>query len=165
MSHLVALVFSDEFKGEEARAALHRMAGEDLVSIDDSVLITRKKDGSTLVSQEDKVLARGQKAGHILGLCAAAITGTIPFILAGTLAGRLVGRLMDDGITREFVRGVKDELDPGTSALIILGSSDPEGRKKVLGRLREFGPKVLETDLPPELRDEIERDSESEGAA
>jgi len=33
MSHLIALVFDDQFKAEEARAALHRMAGEGLLDI------------------------------------------------------------------------------------------------------------------------------------
>src|SRR5262249_17765719 len=39
VSHLIALVFEDQFKGEEARAALRRMAGEGLLNIADTVLI------------------------------------------------------------------------------------------------------------------------------
>jgi uncharacterized membrane protein len=50
MSHLIALVFDDQFKGEEARAALHRMAGEGLLEMNDTVFIARKPDGKTSVS-------------------------------------------------------------------------------------------------------------------
>jgi hypothetical protein len=60
MSHLIALVFDDQFKGEEARAALHRMASEGLLEMNDTVF-ARKPDGKTSVSQEDNVMARVQK--------------------------------------------------------------------------------------------------------
>ena len=33
MSHLIALIFEDPFKGEEARAAVHRMAGDGLLEL------------------------------------------------------------------------------------------------------------------------------------
>jgi uncharacterized membrane protein len=39
MSYLIALIFDDQFKGEEARAALHRMAGEGLLEMNDTVFM------------------------------------------------------------------------------------------------------------------------------
>jgi uncharacterized membrane protein len=165
MSHLIALVFDDQFKGEEARAALHRMAGEGLLDISDTVLITRNAAGKTVVSQEDKVIRKDQKPGHIAGLVAAAATGTMPFILAGTLAGRLVGRLMDHGITRKFVKDLKEQIQPGTSAQVLLGASDPDRRQAVEERMRGFGAKMLESDLPPEVQEEIESEIERQKAA
>ena len=165
MSHLIALVFEDQFKGEEARAALYRMAGEGLLNIADTVLIAKKPDGKTEVSQEDRVTGEGQRTGHLVGLVAAAITGTFPFILAGTAGGRLVGRLMDYGITNRFVKNVKQELEPGTSALIVLADSDPERRQVIAERLQEFGPKVLESDLPANVQQDLERDIRNARAA
>lgn len=165
MSHLIALIFDDQFKGEEARAALHRMEGEGLLQIEDCVLIARKPDGKTTVSQEDRVKKEGQKAGQILGLVTAAITGTFPFIIAGTLAGRLVGRLMDHGITGKFIRTVKNETAPGHSALMVLGESDPERRQKIAERLQNFGGKVVESDLPSDVREGLEKDMEEQRAA
>jgi len=165
MSHLIALVFDDRFKGEEARAALHRMAGEGLLDISDSVLITKNAAGKTVVSQEDNVIRKDQKAGHIAGLIAAAVTGTMPFILASTLAGRLVGRLMDHGITQKFVRDLKREVEPGTSALILLAASDPERRRGIEERMQSIGGKILQSDLPPEVQQEIESEIEKQKAA
>jgi uncharacterized membrane protein len=162
---MIALIFDDQFKGEEARAALHRMVGEGLLQIEDSVLITRKPDGRTTTSQEDKVAKEGQKTGHVLGLVAAAITGTFPFIIAGTLAGRLVGRIMDHGVTNKFIKTVKNETAPGCSALIVLGESDPERRQKVSERLQIFGGKIVEAEMPEEMRDGIEKDIEGQTAA
>jgi uncharacterized membrane protein len=165
MSHLIALVFNDQFKGEEARAALHRRAGEGLLEMNDTVFIARKPDGKTSVSQADNVMARVQKIGHVAGLIAAAVTGTMPFVLAGTLAGRLIGRLTDHGITRKFITDLKQELQPGTSGLVLLGSSDPERRQKIEERMQGFGGTVFESNLPPELQEEIESEIERRKAA
>ena len=164
MSRLIALVFDDQFKGEEARAALNRMVGEGLLEIQDSVLITKRLDGLTQVSQENNVIHRGQISGNVAGLIAAAVTGTVPFILAGTVAGRLVGKLMDHGITHKFVKTVKQEIDPGTSALILLADSDPERRQVIIDRLRIYEPHVVESDLPAELEREIEEGKDKDAA-
>lgn len=165
MNHLIGLVFDDQYKGEEARASLHRMAGEGLLEISDTVLIVKKPDGKAVVSQEDKVTKESQKAGHIAGLVAAAVTGTLPFIMAGTLAGRLLGRLLDHGITHKFVADLKREVQPGTSALIVLGASDPERRQEIEKRMQSLGAKILQSDLPPEVEQEIEDEIERQKAA
>jgi uncharacterized membrane protein len=165
MSHLIALVFDDQFKGEEARAALHRMASEGLLEMNDSVFIARKPDGKTSASQEDNVMGRDQKIGHVEGLIAAAVTGTMPFVLAGTLAGRLIGRLTDHGITRKFITDLKRELQPGTSGLVVLGGSDPERRQKIEERMHGFGGRIFEANLPPEVQEEIESEIERQKAA
>jgi uncharacterized membrane protein len=164
MSHLIALVFDDQFKGEEARAAWDRMEGEGLLEIQDSVLITKRLDGQTQVSLEDNVRHQGQKTGNVAGLVAAAVTGTVPFLLAGTVAGRLVGKLMDHGITQKFVKTVKQEIDPGTSALILLADSAPERRQVIIDRLRIYEPHVVESDLPAELEREIEEGKDKDAA-
>jgi uncharacterized membrane protein len=164
MSHLIALVFDDQFKGEEARTALRRMVGEGLLEIQDSVLITKRLDGQTQISQEDNVTHQGQKTGNVAGLIAAAVTGTVPFLLAGTVAGRLVDKLMDHGITYKFVKTVKQEIDPGTSVLILLADSDPERRQVIIDRLRIYEPHVVESDLPAELEREIEEGKDKDAA-
>jgi uncharacterized membrane protein len=165
MSHLIALVFNDPFAGEEARAALQRMAGEGLLEIDDTVLIRHALDGKMSVTQEDKLINEGQKTGHVLGLVAAAITGTMPLILAGTLAGRLISRLMDHGITRSFVNSVKKEVSPGKSVLVVLGEADPERRQFVADHLQGFGLKVLHAEVPATLLQRIDGEIEKDRAA
>ena len=81
----------------------------------------------------------------------------MPLILAGTLGGALVGKLTDHGITNTFVKGVGQQLQPGSSALVILARSDPERRQRVVERLRPFHPKILESDLPAGLERELEQ--------
>lgn len=110
-------------------------------------------------------MRRDQKTGYIAGLIAAAVTGTTPFILAGTLAGRLVGKLMDHGVTGRFVKKLKKEIEPGTSAFVLFGEPDPERRQKIQERLEGFGAKISESDLPPEVQQEIENEIERQKAA
>lgn len=154
-SRLVAFVFDDQYKAEEARAALHRMGGEGLLEIDETAIIVKDQEGKVRTTQDVNNTAKGQHAGHVVGLITAALTGTMPFIMGGTLAGKLLGWIADDGITNKFLKQVDGEIQPGTSALVILGRSDPERRKKVLEKLKSFGPKILESDLPPELETKL----------
>jgi len=165
MSHLIALVFDDQFKAEEARDVIQRMAAEGLLEFNDTVFIKRRLDGKVTVTQDEKALSEGRNVGHVAGLIAAAATGTVPFILAGTVAGRLVSRLRDHDITREFVKNLRQEVEPGTSAMILLGECDPERRPGILEHLQEFEPRILESDFPPELEDEIESEIQGRKAA
>ena len=109
---LIALVFDDPYKADEVRAALNRMAGEGLAEIDETAVIVKKADGKIKVSQDLNEVEKDQHIGHIAGLITAAVTGTIPFILGGTIAGRLVGKLRDDGITNNFLKRFRKNYNP-----------------------------------------------------
>ena len=161
-SKLVAVVFDDPYTAEEARAALHRMGGEGLLEIDETALIAKYLDGKTRVSQDVNIAANGEKVGHIAGLLTAAVTGTLPFIMAGTLGGWLVGKLTDHGITNSFIDKVKKEVGPGTSALILLARSDDERRAKVIARIEPLKPKIIESDMPPDVEREVTQALEHE---
>jgi uncharacterized membrane protein len=136
MSQLIALVFDDEYSADEARAALRRMAGEGLLELQEAAIIAVDREGQKHVRQDVDTVAKTQHVGHIAGLAAAAITGTMPLILAGTLAGRLIGRLRDTGVTNSLIKRVQQELGPGMSALLVYGQSGPGRREKIIERLR-----------------------------
>jgi uncharacterized membrane protein len=157
-SKLMALVFDDPYTADEARAALRRMGGEGLLEIDETSVIFYPLDGKMQISQDLNVVAKDQHVGHLAGLVVAAITGTMPFILAGTVGGALIGKLTDHGITNKFLKQVGQQLRPGMSVLVILGRSDPERRRKVVERLRVFRPTIVQSDLPPWLEDELDRE-------
>ncbi len=152
---LVALVFDDPYKADEARAALNRMGGEGLLQIDETAIIVKKGDGKVRVTQDVNEVAKDQHIGHIAGLITAAVTGTMPFILGGTLAGELIGKLRDHGITNKFLKSLESELQPNTSVLVVCWRSDSERRAEVIERLALFDPKILESDLPPEIEQQL----------
>ena len=162
---LVAVVFDDPYKAEEARAALHRMGGEGLLEIDETALIAKYTDGRTRVSQDVNIAANGEKIGHLAGLIVGALTGTFPFIIAGTVGGWLLGKLADHGVTNSFIAAVKKEVEPGKSALIVFARSDDERRGKVIARLEPFKPKIIESDMPDDVEREVTRALEHEQMA
>jgi uncharacterized membrane protein len=156
-SRLIALVFDDMYAADEARAALRRMAGDyRWLDLDETAMVIKAYDGKIRISQDKDIVSRDQQAGHIAGLVCAAATGTVPFILAGTVGGKLIGRLTDIGITNKFIQQVTDKLQPGRSALIVLGrAASPESRQQVVDGLQKFRPQVVESDLPPDLEKEL----------
>ena len=155
---LIALVFDDPYKADEARAALNRLGGEGLLEIDETAVIVKKADGKVRVTQDINVVAKDQRLGHIAGLITAAVTGTMPFILGGTIAGKLIGKLTDDGITNKFLKSLQKELQPNTSVLVVYARSDAERRGAVMKRLAVFSPKLLESDLSPELEESLQQE-------
>ena len=162
---LLALVFDDPYKADEARAALHRMEGEGLVELHETAVIARKSDGKTRVSQDFNEVEKDQHIGHIAGLITAAATGMLPFILGGTLAGKLIGRLRDDGITNKFLKSLQNELHPNTSILVIYGKSDEQRRLQVPQRLANFNPKLLESDMSPEVENAVREEMQAAQSA
>ena len=152
---LIAVVFDDPYKADEARAVLYRLSGEGLCELEETAVIVKRADGKLRVSQDVNEVGKDQKIGHIAGLVTAAVTGTFPFILAGTLAGNLVGRMFDHGVTNKFLKSLEKELQPNTSILVIYARSDPQRRLLVINKLASFNGKILESDMPPELEREI----------
>jgi uncharacterized membrane protein len=153
MSHLIALIFDDPYKADEARAALFRLSGEGSLELQETAVISKPPSGRTRVSQDMDLVKRDKTLGHVAGLLTAAITGTFPFILGGTIAGRLVGQFTDHGVTNKFIKEIKKEVQQGTSCLILSGGSDPAHRTTIVERLRPFNPRVIESDLPPEVEE------------
>ena len=157
MTKLIALIFDDPYKADEARAALFRMEGEGLLDIDETAVVVRKDGEKVRITQDTNIVSKRKQTGHLIGIVAANITGTMPLILAGTIAGKIFGKLTDNGVTNSFIDKVKKQLQPGKSALLLCAKSHASGRPGIVARLSQFNPRVLDSDLPEELEREIDR--------
>ena len=155
MSKVIALVFNDPYGADEARAALFRMEGGGLLEEDETAVIVKKTGDKMRITQDTNIVSKRQQVGHLAGILAANLTGTMPLILVGTIAGRLFGRFTDHGVTNSFINKVKKELEPGKSALLLCGQSDAADRRKVIEKLRQWSPTILESDMPEELVKEV----------
>jgi len=60
---LIALVFDDPYKADEARAALNRMGGEGLLEIDETAVIVKNAEGKLRISQDVNVVEKDQHQG------------------------------------------------------------------------------------------------------
>ena len=157
VTNLWALAFDDEYKADEARALFRRMAGEGLLVLEETAVVVVGMDGKATITQDVDVTSTRRTEGHWLGIAAAAITGMTPLIMVGTVAGEVVGRLTDHGITKHKMKPIVDSLTPGTSALFGIGTArTDDSREKIIERIRQFNPKVLLVPVLPELKQQIE---------
>lgn len=131
------------------------MEGEGWLEMEEVAVVVKKDEEKYRISQDTNIVSQRQHVGHMIGIVAANLTGTMPFILAGTAAGRLVGRFSDNGVTNHFINKVKKQLVPGTSALLIYARSDPARSRVVIDRLRQYKPHIVESDMPEELVAEV----------
>jgi uncharacterized membrane protein len=147
-SALIALVFDDPFKADEARAALLRMTGEGLLTLDETAVLSRKTEKEVRVTQDANLATKGESIGRLVGAVAASV---VPFAapLGAALGGHIADAL-DKGISNRFIKDVQKELQDGTSVLILVVRASRQHSAEVIERLRRFNPKVLKSELSPE---------------
>jgi uncharacterized membrane protein len=155
--NLFALAFDDEFKADEARASFKRMAGEGLLVLEETAVVVMGMDGKPTITQDADVTKTRRMQGHWLGIVAAAATGVLPLIMVGTVAGEVVGRMTDHGITGHMMKPIADSMTPGTSALFGFGKAHSDAdRQKIVERIRHFNGTIVQTSVSPELRAQVE---------
>jgi uncharacterized membrane protein len=152
---LVAVVYPDEFKAAEVRAALVRLQKEYLLDIDDSACVTKDASGKLQVHQDHELTAIGAAGGAFWGL----LFGLLFFVpLAGMAIGAglgaLVGHFTDYGIDRDFVKSLSESMTPGSSALFVLVRN--VNQERVIPELARYGGTLLRTSLSPDAEQRLQ---------
>jgi uncharacterized membrane protein len=157
---ILAIVLDKPTRANEVLLALANLQSEAKVLLHDAVIVTKGEDGRAHVQETTDVTPlRGAMGGAWWGLLASLLVAGpagIAVVLGGAAAGALYGKLVDRGLEDEWVRGMADWIDPGTSALLLLVDDgfDPV----VIEELRRYegAGEVAYSTLPPETRSEIE---------
>jgi uncharacterized membrane protein len=175
MSNLIVVGFkNDIYKAAEVLYKLRRMNEDWRIYLDDAVAVYRGYDGELVVDQSYQ-LTTGEGAGwgtlwgSLIGL-----TLAIPFTggatapaaavaAAGALGGAAVGATTgaisakwwkeDFGISENFVRDVGYMIQPGDSAVFMLGTGN---RDDLAREFEGFGGTLLMTSLSDEQKAKIE---------
>jgi uncharacterized membrane protein len=150
MSTLTVWKFPSAGGADEAINTLERLQGEELIKVLDGAVVswpTDKKKPRT--RQLHSMAGAGALGGAFWGLLFGLIFFVPLFGLAiGAAAGALGGSLTDMGIDDNFIKRVREQVTPGTSALFALTSD------AVLDRVREafagHQAELLETNLSGE---------------
>ena len=152
MTTLTVWKFPDSGSAEQATETLSSLQSQGLISVEDEAYVTwpeDKKKPST--HQEHHLVGAGALGGGFWGL----LFGLIFFIpLIGLVVGAAVGALsasmVDVGIDDNFIKQVRSEVTPGTSALFVLTSDAVEDR--VLDAFKSSFPdaKLIFTNLAKE---------------
>ena len=160
-SNLVVIGFDDESTAFEMRAALSRLQRQYLIDMEDVVVVTRDDQGEVKLHQAQNLTAAGALGGSFWGmLIGMFFLNPLLGAAVGAGAGAISGKLTDIGISNDFMKDLGQTISPGSSALFVLvRKATPD---KVLGELKQFKGKVLQTSLTTDkeeqLREVLERE-------
>jgi len=96
-------------------------------------------------------MSRGTETGAVVGaILGGALFVLFPFtgIIAGAVAGGLIGRAAKPGIDGAFVKSVEADLPAGGSALFLLVRDGDPGL--LIGAMRQYHGRVQQTTLDGE---------------
>jgi uncharacterized membrane protein len=155
MATLVAIGYPDETTATAASLEAHRLAKDLIIQPDAIATIIRDREGKFHVTTNHHAVAGGTTWGMFWGL----LFGMLFFIpilgmAVGAGLGALTGKLAKGAINKEFQQRIRDELQPGTSALfLVLEAVTPD---KAVEALSQFGGTVLKSSLPKETEAELQ---------
>jgi uncharacterized membrane protein len=153
-NQLLVLTFDTPEAAKEALKSIRQVERDGRLSLKDTAVITKSADGKVNVDNEvSSATEIGAFTGAIIGpllMFAFPIAG----IAIGAGAGALIGRMLDQGVDGKFVKELKEELQPGQSALFVVGTGD---RSAAISALRGHKGKVYQTTVSPELEEELKK--------
>ena len=150
MATLTVWKFDFAAGAEQALDLLQRLQKEELIQINDAAYVFwpdgRKKPKT---EQLHNLTGAGALGGSFWGL----LFGLIFFVpllgmAVGAAMGALSGSMADVGIDDDFIRSVRDNVTPGTSALFVMSSHAVAD--KVLEQFKSTGASLISTNLSGE---------------
>jgi uncharacterized membrane protein len=146
MSTLVAIAYPDLATAERVRGELVNATKEHLVQLEDAVIVEHDADGKIKLHQATSPAAAGAAGGALWGgLIGLLFLAPVVGMAVGAASGALGGKMADVGVDDSFMKDLGAKLQPGTVALIALGSS--EARDKLIERVKGYGGDVIQTSL------------------
>jgi uncharacterized membrane protein len=154
MSELLVIVFDTEAEGAEALESLRGLERTAGLRLDDAAVVTKDPDGKVHVkNQVSSGTAAGGAVGGLLGLLLFFIF-PVAGVVAGAAAGAVIGHLAGQHVDKTFVSDVSRSLEPGKSALLILVRRGSPA--SIVGAMKPFKGKVLQTTLSSELEEQLQ---------
>ena len=150
MATLTVWKFPEASGADDAIRTLEQLQSEELIKVHDAAIVTWPADKKKPRTRQLHNLAgAGALGGAFWGLLFGLIF-FVPFfgLAIGAAAGALGGAMTDVGIDDDFIKRVREQVTPGTSALFAMTSD------AVLDRVRAafagHEPELLETNLSDE---------------
>jgi uncharacterized membrane protein len=146
MSTLIAVAYPDAETAERVRTELVSASKERLLQLEDAVVVEHEPGGKIKLRQAMSTTGAGAAGGAVWGgLIGLLFLAPVLGMAVGAASGALGGKMTDVGVDDSFMKALGAKLQPGTAALIVLGSSG--ARDKVIERVKPFGGDVIQTSL------------------
>lgn len=147
MATLTALKFTTADGAERALETLTGLQRQQLIQLEDAAIVTWPADKKKpKTRQAISTTGAGALGGAFWGM----LFGLIFFIpllgaAIGAATGALAGAFTDVGIDDNFIKQVREQVTPGTSALFVLSSGAVADR--VIPAMKELKPELIATNL------------------
>jgi uncharacterized membrane protein len=154
MSTLVAIAYPDTETAEQVRQELIRATKEHLVRLEDAVVVEHGPDGKIKLSQAMSTTGAGAAGGALWGgLIGLLFLAPLLGMAVGAASGAIGGKMTDVGVNDNFMKELGAKLEPGSAALIALGSTD--ARDKLIERVKPYGGDLIQTSLGSEEEEQL----------
>jgi uncharacterized membrane protein len=163
MATLTVWRFRTAGGADDALHTLERLQKEELITVHDGAVVTWPQGSK---KPKTRQLAATTGAGAVGGAFWGFLFGLIFFVpflgmAVGAAMGALAGSLTDVGISDDFIRQVREQVTPGTSALFLMTSGAVED--KVRQAFQGTDMELIQTNLSLEeeqrLREAFSEDS------
>lgn len=160
MSNLTVLTFDSTYGAQQAVAAVRALTELRYAWVDDLAIVERHHSGRVSTHTSHGSTSGGAWWGALLGMLVGFLWPPAWFLAlagAGAGIGALAGRAMKEaGLDETMAQEVKDELTPGTSALLLMGTG---GDTQEMARAFEpYHPvKVLHYEVPEQTVESLKQ--------
>jgi uncharacterized membrane protein len=122
---IVGISFGDAFRAQEFLTAATRVASKGGFEIVDAVIVVKDTEGRTHVRETtDPTPGRSAFSGAIwtslIGFFVAGPVGWVAGAAVGAGAGAVTAKVMDIGISDEWVKWFRDVVQPETATIVLL---------------------------------------------
>lgn len=149
MSNLFVLKCADETTAENILDTLRGLSKQHLITVEDAALLTLNANGKPKIRQANDMVGAGALGGAFWGMLVGMLFLS-PLVGAaiGAGMGAISGKMVDVGISDDFIKQVETSIHPGEAALFLLTSNAIAD--KVLPQLKNFKFEVIQTSLSRE---------------
>jgi uncharacterized membrane protein len=146
MSTLVTVAYPDRETAERVRQELVEATKERLLVLEDAVVVEHEAGGKIKLHQAVSPAGAGAAGGAVWGgLIGLLFLAPLLGMAVGAATGAATGKATDAGIDDSLMKELGEKLQPGSAALIVLGSTD--ARDKIIERVSPYGGHVIQTSL------------------
>lgn len=164
--YLVGISFDDVYRAQQFMTAAQRMAHRKELVLEDAVLIVKDEAGRTAVTETidpptGRTAISGAMWAGLLGLVLGGPVGWIAGVAAGATAGAAAAKVIDLGISDDWVKWFREAIEAGSATVALLVSEVNE--QALLTEAARFtGSQLIYTNFRDDM---IDRLSEALGDA
>lgn len=155
---MLAIRFDHPLKAQECLMAMLRLAGEEVVRIEDAAIVDKDDSGKIRLRQSRDInMGQGATSGGLYGSLIGIIGGPIGMLAGGALgaaAGGMWAKLRDIGIDDDHMKDMGERILPGENLLFLLLHDINELR--FARELRRFDGTLFESTASDSLDKELE---------